>query len=214
MVSVAQGSCADYHPHVMASHFDFVDVVATARDLVVSNADDHVCRLAPRKSDLGWYCDLDDGTPTGESDPAAFVRWVCPALRIGASATGTARPIVDARRTGPQSDLGRLMKGLGRLTGRAPRRAPDGDVEGRLVYTDPDGILDDDLRRRIENWPSAQHGDGVVRPAELSSMRVTGEGLVVASASWWGSAPALDHQIGLAVDIAHRLSAKQGTHST
>jgi hypothetical protein len=26
---------------------------------------------------------------------------------------------------------------------------------------------------------------------------------------WWGSAPALDHRIGLANDIAHRLTAQR-----
>ena len=46
-----------------------------------------------------------------------------------------------------------------------------------------------------------------VRPAELWSVQVTREGLVVTSVSWWGSAPALDHQIALAVDIADRLAA-------
>ena len=95
------------------------------------------------------------------------------------------------------------------LAGRASRRAPGGDIEERFVYTDPAGILDVSLRRRIENWPSARHGDGVVRPAELWSVRVTGEGLVVESVSWWGSAPVLDHQIGLALDIAHRLAAQR-----
>jgi hypothetical protein len=47
----------------------------------------------------------------------------------------------------------------------------------------------------------------VVRPAELWSIKLTAEGLVVESVSWWGSAPALDHQIVLANDIAHRLAA-------
>ena len=93
------------------------------------------------------------------------------------------------------------------LAGGASRRAPGGDDDARFVYTDPAGILDAALRRRIENWPSALHGDGVVRPAELWSISLTGEGLVVESVSWWGSAPALDHQIGLAIDIAHRLTA-------
>lgn len=65
----------------MASHFDFVDIVVVDRNLVVTNAGDHVCRLEPRESALAWYCDLDDGTPTGENDPGSFVRWVCPALR-------------------------------------------------------------------------------------------------------------------------------------
>jgi hypothetical protein len=189
----------------MASHFDFVDVVVADRDLVVTNADGHVCRLEPRESALAWYCDLDDGTPTGESDPASFVRWVCPALRIGRPATGAEVPLVDVRRPGPQSDIGRLMKKLRRLAGRPPA----GDVEGRFVYTDPAGVLDVEVRRRIENWPSARHGDGVVRPAELWSIARTGEGLVVESASWWGSAPVLDHQIGLAVDIAHRLTTQR-----
>ena len=69
-------------------------------------------------------------------------------------------------------------------------------------------MLDDALRRRIENWPPAPHGDGVVRPAELSSITCTGEGLVVESVSWWDSAPALDHHLGLAIDIAGRLAAE------
>lgn len=145
-----------------ASHFEFVDVVAAGRDLVVTGADDHVCRLEPRASELGWHCALDDGTPTGESDPASFVRWVCPDLR------------------------------LGRTTADGPAR-----------------VLDAALRSRIESWPPARHGDGVVRPAELSSIRLTGEGLVVESVSWWDSALALDHQIGLALDIADRLAARR-----
>lgn len=194
----------------MASHFDFADVVVTDRDLVVTSAHEHACRLEPREADLAWHCDLDDGTSqSGESDPASYVRWVCPALRVEPRATGTAVPVVDVRRTGPHSDLDRLVKMFGRLTSRASRRGAADEVERRLVYTDPAGILDVELRRRIESWPSALHGDGVVRPAELWSIRQTREGLVVESVSWWGSAPALDHQLGLAVDIAHRLTAQR-----
>ena len=122
---------------------------------------------------------------------------------------GSTVPPVDVHQPGPHSDLGRLMKGLERLAGRASGRAAGGDPEGRFVYTDPAGILDGAVRRRIENWPLAQYDDGVVRPAELWSIKVTGEGLVVVSASWWDSAPALDHQIGLAVDIADRLAAQR-----
>ncbi len=84
-----------------------------------------------------------------------------------------------------------------------------GDTEGRLIYTDPAGILDNALRRRIESWPSALHGDGVMRPAELWSITCTHGGLVVESVSWWGSAPALDHQIGLALEIADRLIVRR-----
>ncbi|MEP7090690.1 MAG: hypothetical protein ABI776_11350 [Nocardioidaceae bacterium] len=193
---------------MVASHLHFVDVVVADRDLVVTRGDDHACRLEPRASDLAWYCDLDDGTPTdSERDPASFVRWVCPAMRGGQPGDGTAVPLLDVRRPGPHSDLGRLLQGFGRLAGRASGRTPGGD--GRFVYTDPAGILDVALRRRIESWPSAEHGDGVVRPAELWSIKVTGEGLVVESVSWWDSAPALDHQIGLAVDIARRLTDPQ-----
>jgi hypothetical protein len=187
----------------MGSHFAFVDVVVASRNLMVTNADRHVCRLQPRESELAWYCDLDDGTPTGESDPASFVRWVCPALGTGTQTTGPTVPLIDVHRAGPQSDLGKLLKKFSFLSGRPPA----GEVEGRFVYTDPAGILDAELRRRIENWPSALHGDGVVRPAELGSITRTREGLVVGSGSWWGSAPALDHQIGLALDIAERLTA-------
>ena len=184
-----------------ASDFDFVDVVVADRDLVVAVAHDHACRLEPRVSALVWHCDLEEGIPDGENDPASFVRWVCPALRIGRPEAGAEVPLVDVRQSGPQSDLGRLMNKFKRLAGGPPA----GDAEGRFVYTDPAGVLDGGLRRRIENWPPALHGDGVVRPAELWSIKQTREGLIVESVSWWGSAPALDHQIRLAVDIAHRL---------
>jgi len=187
----------------MGPDFDFVGAVVTDRDLVVTTAHEHACRLEPRQSDLAWYCDLDDGTPTGESDPASFVRWVCPSLRARPLPTGPEAPLVAVRRAGPKSDLGTLMKRLGKLTGRAP----DPELEGRFIYTDPNCILDGEVRRRIENWPSAMHGDGIVRPAELWSISVTSEGLVVESVSWWGSAPALNHQVELALDIARRLAA-------
>ena len=186
----------------MGPHFEFVGVVVADRDLVVTSAHEHACRLEPRQSDLAWYCDLDDGTPTGEDDPASFVRWVCPSLRAGRLPAGGRAPVVDVHRAGPGSDLGRLMKKLGNLTGRAP----GGDLRGRFVYSDPHGILDTELRRRLENWPAAVHGDGVVRPAELWSISVTSEGLVVESVSWWDSAAALDHQIELALEIARRLA--------
>jgi hypothetical protein len=188
---------------MVAAPFDFVTAIAHDRDLVVTSAGAHVCRVEPRATALAWFCDLDDGTPTGENDPASHVRWVCPALRAGTPAAAA----LEVRRSGPQSDLGRLMTRIGRLSGRAAKGPTGSDNGGPFVYTDPKGILDDDLRRRIESWPTARHGDGVVRPAELSSIKVTREGLVVESASWWDSAPALDHQIGLAVDIASRMTA-------
>ena len=74
---------------MVVAPFDFVTAVANDRDLVVTSAGDHVCKVEPKTSDLPWFCDLDDGTPTGENDPASHVRWVCPALRIQAPA-GTA----------------------------------------------------------------------------------------------------------------------------
>lgn len=193
---------------MVASAFEFVNVVAAARDLRVTNAHSHFCRLEPRESDLDWHCDLDDGTPTdSERDPAKYVRWVCPALRVRHPAT--AAPVVEVRRPGPHSDLGKLVQGLRRLLGRTSRSTAEGDADGRFVYTDPAGILDVDLRQRIENWPPAPWDDGVVRPAELWSIACTGEGLIVQSVSWWNSAPALDHQIGLAIDIARRMTAQR-----
>jgi hypothetical protein len=194
---------------VGASRFDFVNIVAADRDLVVTSAHDHACRLEPRKSDLAWHCDLEDGYSTdSERDPASFVRWVCPGLRSPPSPAGTAVPLLGVSRPGPHSDLGKLIKGLGRLMGRTSS-TPDGGSGERFVYTDPAGILDADLRHRIENWPSALHGDGVVRPAELWSIKMTREGLIVNSVSWWNSAPALNHQISLAVDVARRLNAQR-----
>jgi hypothetical protein len=41
----------------MASPFDFVDIVVHDRDLVVTSAYDHACRLEPRESVVAWYCD-------------------------------------------------------------------------------------------------------------------------------------------------------------
>lgn len=191
---------------MVGSHFAFVDAVAADRDLVVTNAGEHFCRVEPREPrDLAWHCDVDDGTPTdSERDPPSVVRWVCPALRDRSSVTS-----LEVSRPGPHSDLGKLFQRFGRLAGRTPRRTPEAASETRFAYTDLDGVLDDDLRRRIENWPPAMHGDGVVRPAELSSIKLNREGLIVGSGSWWASAPALDHQIQLAIDIAHRLTARR-----
>lgn len=194
---------------MVVSPNDFVAVVARARDLLVTETGAHTFRLESRGESPAWYCDLDDGTPTGESDPASFVRWVCPELRAVRSPTASMIPVLDVRRPGPHSDLGRIVSWFGRLTGRSSGPSTTG-VEGRFAYTDPHGILDAQLRHRVERWPAALHGDGVMRPAELWSIQVTGEGLVVASVSWWSSAPALDHQIALAVDIAGRLRTQEG----
>lgn len=184
---------------------DFVEVVARARGLRVTGPrGGHAFRLEPRDVTPAWHCDLDEGTPTGENDPASWVRWVWPALRAARSSA----PLLEVRRPGPHSDLGRALARLGRLAGR---RSPP--VDGRYAYTDPLGILDGPLRHRLENWPPALHGDGVVRPAELWSIQLTAEGLVVTSVSWWGSAPALEHQIALSVEVADRLSAAQGRDS-
>lgn len=189
---------------MVASPNDFVDVVARARGLVVATAaGGHAFRLQPRGDSPAWHCDLDDGTPTGESDPASFVRWVCPALRTAGRPTASVVPLLDVDRTGFRSDLDRIVSWFGRLAGRPLATG----VENLHIYTDPHEILDAPLRDRIEHWPAAMHGDGVVRPAELLSIRTKLEGLVVTSVSWWGSAPALDHQIALAVDIAARLDA-------
>ena len=192
-----------------ASSYDFIDVVARARGLVSTATGDHAFRLESRGESPAWYCDLDDGTPTGENDPASSVRWVCPQLRAAPSPIASMTPLLDVRRPGPHSDLGRIVSLLGRLAGRSSGPPATG-AEGRYAYTDPHGILDPQLRHRVEHWPPAPHGDGVVRPAELWSIQVTREGLVVTSVSWWSSAPALDHQIALAVDIAGRLVAQQG----
>jgi len=186
----------------MVTRFAFVDEVAAARDLVMTSAGPHVCRLEPRDSTrFAWTCDLDDGTPTSnENDPASSVRWLSPTFRVPRHGAAAGPAPLDVRRQGPHSDLGRLVARFGRLVGLGPD-----DHAGELVWTDPSGILDADLRHRAEHWPLAPHGDGVVRPAELRSLRVDGVGLVVDSASWWDSAAALDHQIGLALDVAERL---------
>ena len=184
------------------SSSDFIDDVARARGLLVARRAAHTARLQPAGQPPAWYCDLSEGVPDGENDPASFVRWVSPALR---TVDPAASPTLDVHRPGPHSDLGRIAAWIGRRAGR-----PSPTAEGRYAYTDPHGIVDAPLRHRIEHWPDAAHGDGMVRPAELWSIQVTREGLVVTSVSWWGSAPALDHQIALAVDVAARLTALAG----
>ena len=195
---------------MVASGFDFVEVVSGDRDLVVSHRARHSCRLETREQgDLAWYCDLDDGIPMDpDKDPSSHVRWVAPALRRVARAPGgDDLPTLEVTRTGPRTDLGRAWRGIAGLVGLVPRRPPGSRARGRLAYDDPRGILDDALRRRIESWPAAWHGDGVTRAAELWSIGRTGEGLVVSSVSWWGSAPVLEHQIALALDVRDRLLA-------
>ena len=108
---------------------------------------------------------------------------------------------------GTPTDDDRDPASFGRLAGRSSGRTGHGSSADRFVYTDPLGIIDAPLRERMEHWPPAPHGDGVTRPAELWSVQVNGEGLVVESVSWWDSAAALDHQIGLAIDLADRLAA-------
>ena len=183
---------------------DFIEMVVVARDLVAMAASDRAFRLEPRQSALVWYCDLDHGIRTGDADPASYVRWVCPTLRL-VHKNSTIGPQLDVRQAGPRSDLGRLAARIGRLAGRSPA----GGIEGRFAYTDPHGVIDAELRQRIEHWPTAPHGDFAVRPAQLQSIRITGEGLIVESASWWDSTEALDHQIALAIDIARRLTELQ-----
>jgi len=198
-----------YDAAVVASPNDFIDVVARARGLLVTRTSSHVFRLESRGESPPWYCDLDDGTPTGESDPASSVRWVCPQLRAVRSPTEPVTTLLDVHRPGSHSDLARMVSWFGRLTGRRAVTPTSAGAESRYSYTDPYRIMDAELRHRAEHWPSALHGDGVVRPAELWSIQVSGEGLIVTSVSWWGSAPALDHQIALAVDVAGRLAAEQ-----
>ena len=198
------GGCGKaYGAVVRASTNGFIDDVARARGLLVTRRGAHTARLQPAGEPPDWYCDLREGIPDGENNPASFVRWVSPALRTVHPAGS---PILDVHRPGPHSDLGRIAAWFGRLAGRSSPPA----AEGRYAYTDPHGIVDAQLRHRIEHWPDAAHGDGVVRPAELWSIQVTREGLVVTSVSWWGSAPALDHQIALAVDVAARLTVLGG----
>jgi hypothetical protein len=206
-----------------AAPYDFINEVARARGLVLTTTGKHFFRLEPRPAPApAWHCDLDDGTPSGEGDPGTYVRWVCPALRLvwsaaarqsAVSAASASGGQLDVRRTGPQSDLGRLVAGFRRLVGRSSGGPADGGsgsgagADGGLAHTDPYGVLDGPLRHRIEHWPPAWHGDGVLRPAQLGSIGITFEGLIVSSYGWWGSAAVLDHHIGLAVDIADRLRA-------
>jgi hypothetical protein len=188
--------------------YGFIDDVARARDLIVSAAaGDHSFRLEPRESTLAWHCDLNDGTPTGDTEKAPFIRWVCPALRVKRNDGSTTAVPLDVHRPGPHSDLGRAAAWLRRRAGSSSGRMAQSEVDAGYAYTDPHGIIDDALRQRLEHWPPARRENGVVQPAELWSITITGEGLIVSSLSWWNNAAALDHQITLSIDIAQRLIA-------
>src|SRR3954462_87778 len=97
---------------MVAAPFAFVTAVVEARGLIVTSVGDHACRVEPQSTELPWFCDLDDGTPTGENNPASFVRWVCPPLRL--------RPTASGRGGGPGLEGGRGGSG----TGGAPVRPP------------------------------------------------------------------------------------------
>ncbi len=62
------------------------------------------------------------------------------------------------------------------------------------------GLHQDQVGRGVEQRTTGQ----------AWSIRVTAEGLIVESGSWWSSAPALEHQIVLALDIAGRLTTLRG----
>ena len=137
---------------VRASSSDFIDDVARARGLLVTRVGAPTARLQPAGEPPGWYCDLSEGIPDGENDPASYVRWVSPALR---TVDPAGSPTLEVHRRGPHSDLGRIAAWFGRLAGRSSPTA-----EGRYAYTDPHGIMDALLRHRVEHWPDALHGDG------------------------------------------------------
>ena len=149
---------------VPAPSHGFIDDVARARGLLVTRRGAHSARLQPAGEPPAWYCDLSEGVPDGENDPASFVVWVCPALRTVHSA---GPPTLDVHRSGPHSDLGRIAAWFGRLAGRSSSPA----AEGLYAYTDPHGILDAQLRHRVEHWPDAVHGDGSCVPPSCGRSR-------------------------------------------
>lgn len=126
-------------------------------------------------------------------------------IRSGAVADFVFPPSVSVSWSGggPLAPIGLslLIECLKSLSLKACFRAP----EYLLDIDDSAGILDDELRQRIENWPPAFTGSSNTQPFRLGRIGVSREGLDIFTHDWWDSEAALEHQIQLGIDLAVRL---------
>jgi hypothetical protein len=83
-----------------------------------------------------------------------------------------------------------------------------------LHIDDSAGILDDDLRQRIENWPPAFTGGSDTQPFRHGRITLSREGLHIFTHDWWDSEAALEHQIQLGIDLAVRLHRAQTSYES
>jgi hypothetical protein len=199
---------------------EFIEQVASSGgwDLHVSSGR---WTLSGTENDLAWTCVLTltyDRVEAGRT--SSSIDWICPSIgvtdeklkhamsnltaesiRSGEVGDRALPPRLSARRAGPQTDVGVVFDALKKRSLKALFRAP----EYRVDIDDPAGILDDDLRERIENWPPAFTGNSDTQPVRLGMIRVEPRGLRIVTEDWWDSAAALEHQILLGIDLALRL---------
>lgn len=84
---------------------------------------------------------------------------------------------------------------------------PVGPLGPAWHVIDNTGVADLSLLAWLDGWPPAWFGDGDVRPVTGCSVVLTQHGLRVETERWWSSAPALDRQIDLGLEVARRLVA-------
>ncbi len=89
----------------------------------------------------------------------------------------------------------------------APAPEPVGPLGPAWRLIDNTGVADPSLLAWLDGWPPAWCGPHDVRPVTGCSVVLTQHGLRVETEGWWSSAPALDRQIDLGVEVARRLVA-------
>lgn len=132
-------------------------------------------------------------------------------IRSGAFVDYVFPPILSVRGSEkrPPYEINILIEFLKSSSLKGLARAP----EYLLDIDDPAGILDDELRQRIENWPLAVTLFGT-QPVRLGLIEVSREGFCIGTDSWWDSEAALEHQIQLGIDLAVRLHRAQTSYKS
>ena len=213
---------------------EFIDKVASGRGWGLRRSFwSDTWTLSGAENDLEWTCILTPRSGSDDEESASSIDWVCPSFAItdekvrqlmsditvvaesigsGVIPDITPPPTLSASWSGggPLTEIGCLIECLKSLSLKPLFSVP----EYLLDIDDSAGILDDELRQRIENWPPAFTGSSNTQPFRLGTIRVEAEGLRIVTSDWWDSEAALEHQIQLGIDLAVRLHRAQTSYES